>query len=138
MQFREELIGETMAIFTKKKLLLILFFLFLFIFVLLVKYIFFTDRLDYQEITRVYNEDHDRVLVGYIGNCGALCTWTVKVDLEDLDGKVLRSRVFYSTRCGELAIKWIDSEKAKINSVLIYVYKDHFDTRSDIGSACPE
>ena len=117
------------------KTILILFSVFLFVF--LTNYIFFTDRLEYQEISRVYSEDHEKVLVGYIGNCGALCTWTVKVDLEDLDGKVLRSKVFYSTRCGELDIKWIDSEKAKINSVLIYVYKDHFDTRSDIGSACP-
>jgi hypothetical protein len=120
----------------KSKTILILFSVVLFGY--LTNYIFFTDKLDYQEITRVYSEDHDRVLVGYIGNCGALCSWTVKVDLEDLNGKVLRSRVFYSTRCGELAIKWIDSEKAKINSVLIYVYKDHFDSRSDIGSTCPE
>jgi hypothetical protein len=120
----------------KSKTILILFSVVLFGY--LTNYIFFTDKLDYQEITRVYSEDHDRVLVGYIWNCGALCSWTVKVDLEDLNGKVLRSRVFYSTRCGELAIKWIDSEKAKINSVLIYVYKDHFDSRSDIGSTCPE
>lgn len=102
-----------------------------------IKYLFFTDKLKYIEIGRSYNEDSNVYLVGYLGNCGALCTYTVKVNLEDPFGKVIRSKVYYSMRCGETNMKWIDNTTAEINGVVINVYEDRFDGRNENGSICP-
>ena len=101
------------------------------------KWLFFTDRLEYKKITSVYNEESNTYLVGYLGNCGALCSWTVKVNLEDADGKVIRNSVFYSMHCGVVDIKWLSKDRAKINGVILNIYSDHFDARTEKGSVCP-
>jgi hypothetical protein len=101
------------------------------------RWLFYTDRLEYKEISRVYDKEHQTFLVGYLGNCGATCSWTVKVDLEDSQGKKLRNRVYYSMHCGALDIKWINGDWAVINHVTLNVYSDHFDARNEKGSVCP-
>lgn len=126
-----------MATLTKRKILAFFAMIITILFVLIFKWLFFTDRLDYKQITSVYNEESNTYLVGYLGNCGALCSWTVKVNLEDADGKVIRNRVFYSMHCGAVDIKWLSKDSAKINGVVLKVYSDHFDARTEKGSVCP-
>jgi len=127
-----------MTVLTKRKSVIFLIILFAIFSVLFFKWLFFTDRLEYKQITSVYNEESNTYLVGYLGNCGALCSWTVKVNLEDADGKVLRNKVYYSMHCGAVDLKWLSKDSAKINGVILKVYSDHFDARTEKGSVCPQ
>lgn len=126
-----------MVTLNKKKILIFSITILLILLIVAIKYLFFTDKLKYIEIARSYNEDSNVYLVGYLGNCGTLCTYTVKVNLEDPLGKVIRSKVYYSMRCGETNMKWIDNTTAEINGVVMNVYEDRFDGRNETGSICP-
>ena len=127
-----------MTALTKRKSVIFLIILIAVFLVFIFKWLFFTDRLEYKQITSVYNEESNTYLVGYLGNCGALCSWTVKVNLEDADGKVLRNKVYYSMHCGAVDLKWLSKDSAKINGVILKVYSDHFDARTEKGSVCPQ
>jgi len=126
-----------MTALTKRKSVIFSIILIAIFLVFIFKWLFFTDRLEYKQITSVYNEESNTYLVGYLGNCGALCSWTVKVNLEDADGKVLRNKVYYSMHCGAVDLKWLSKDSAKINGVILKVYSDHFDARTEKGSVCP-
>jgi len=126
-----------MTALTKRKTVVFLVILIVIFSAFIFKWLFFTDRLEYKQIMSVYNEESNTFLVGYLGNCGALCSWTVKVNLEDADGKVLKNKVYYSMHCGAVDIKWLSKDSAKINGVILKVYSDHFDARTENGSVCP-
>lgn len=126
-----------MTALTKRKIVVFFAIMIVILSAFIFKWLFFTDRLEYKQITRVYNEESNTYLVGYLGNCGALCSWTVKVNLEDADGKVLRNKVYYSMHCGAVDIKWLSKDSAKINGVILSIYSDHFDARTEKGSVCP-
>jgi len=126
-----------MTALTKRKPVIFSIILIVIFSVFIFKWLFFTDRLEYKKITSVYNVESNTYLVGYLGNCGALCSWTVKVNLEDADGKVLRNKIYYSMHCSAVDIEWLSKDSAKINGVILKVYSDHFDSRTEKGPVCP-
>lgn len=127
-----------MVTLTKRKKYAWFFILIMFLSILFFKWLFFTDRLEYRQISRVYNEENNTYLVAYLGNCGALCSWTVKVNLEDSTGKVISHKIYYSMHCNSVDIKWLNKDSALINDVILKVYIDHFDARTENGSVCPK
>ena len=105
---------------------------------LLFNWLFYTDRLEYQELKRVKSPYDNVELVSYLGNCGALCSWTIKVNLETPEGKVILAKIFYAMHCGAVDIEWLDRQHARINGITLNVFKDRFDAREKDGSMCPE
>lgn len=126
-----------MSALSKRMIVVILVILIVVLSAFIFRWLFFTDRLEYKQITSIFNEESNTYLVGYLGDCGATCSWTVKVNLEDVDGKVIRDRVFYSMHCGAVDIKWLSKDSARINGVILNIYSEHFDARTEKGSVCP-
>ncbi len=110
----------------------------LFGFALLFNWLFYTERTVYKELKSVKSPYDNVVLVGYLGNCGATCPWSIKVRLETPDGKLILDHVFLAFHCEAVDIEWLDRVHARINGVVLDVFKDRLDDRVDRHSVCPQ